>query len=327
MSLEIERQIREGLEACGYERATDGLLWETYVGEDVVVQRPPPDDEGLYFTDLVSRAVFLLTHAAEHGVRVPELLDYSEGDPAYLAVRRVHGPSLSAFVRDADAEAEAETRLAAIRSAGEVFGQIHATDGFGHGQLEPERYRQTQHDNWRAFAEGLLDTTVEYTTGGHFEPIVSEVANRFDPSVVPKRPRSALLHGDFSADNVLLDGDGQAWAIDFDNALYGDSRYDYIRARDRLAGVDPREEIYADLLGGAEHVDKRVLADPDAESAFRAGYEAAHELDIDPGLEAQYVLLAIAKSARDGEWVRRNREISTADWVEGLREWYRSLEL
>lgn len=320
MSLEIERQIREGLEAHGYERASDGLLWETHVGEDVVVQRPPPDDEDLYFTDLVPRAAFLLAHAAEHGVRVPELLDYSEADPAYLAVQRIHGPSLSAFVRDADEEA----RLAAIRSAGEVFGQIHATDGFGHGQLEPEAYRQTQHDNWRAFVEGLLDTTVEYTAGGQFESIVSEVADDFEPSVVPTEPRSALLHGDFSADNVILDGDGQAWAIDFDNALYGDSRYDYLRARDRLAGVDPREETYAKLLAGSEHADERVLADPDARSVFRAGYEAAHELDIEPELEAQYVLLAIAKSARDGEWVRRNREISTADWVAGLREWYES---
>lgn len=320
MSLEIERQIREGLETHGYERASDGLLWETYVGTDVVVQRPPPDDEELYFTDLVSRAAFLLAHAAEHGVRVPELLEYSETDPAYLAVRRIHGPSLSAFVRDA----ERETRLAATRSAGEVFGQIHATDGFGHGQLESEGYRQTQHDNWRAFTEELLDTTAEYTAGGHFEPIVSEVADRFEPSVVPEEPRSALLHGDFSADNLIVDGDRQAWAIDFDNALYGDSRYDYVRARDRLAGVDPREETYVELLAGSEHADKRVLADPDAKSAFRAGYEAAHQLDIDPELEAQYVLLAIAKSARDGEWVRRNREISTTDWVDGLREWYGS---
>jgi aminoglycoside phosphotransferase (APT) family kinase protein len=320
MSLEIERQIREGLETHGYERASDGLLWETYVGTDVVVQRPPPDDEDLYFTDLVPRAAFLLAHAAEHDVRVPELLDYSEADPAYLAVQRIRGPSLSAFVRDADEEA----RLAAIRSAGEVFGQIHATDGFGHGQLEPEGYRQTKHDTWRAFAEGLLDGTAEYTAGGHFEPIVSDVTDRFEPSVVPEKPRSALLHGDFSADNVIVDGDEQAWAIDFDNALYGDSRYDYVRARDRLAGVDPREETYAELLGESEHADERVLADPDARRAFRAGYEEAHELDIDPELETQYVLLAIAKSARDGEWVRRNRGISTADWAKGLREWYRS---
>jgi aminoglycoside phosphotransferase (APT) family kinase protein len=320
MSSEIERQIREGLESHGYERASNGLLWETYVGEDVVVQRPPPDDENLYFTDLVPRAAFLLAHAAEHGVRVPELLEYSETEPAYLAVRRVQGPSLSAFVHDA----EAEPRLAAIRSAGELFGQIHATDGFDHGQLEPEAYRQTQHDHWRAFAEELLDTTVAYTAGGQFEPIVSDVVDSFDPSVVPEQPRSALLHGDFSADNVLVDGDRRAWAIDFDNALYGDSRYDYIRARDRLTGVDPREETYADLLGEAEHSDERVLAGPDARSAFRAGYEEAHELHIDPELETQYVLLAIAKSARDGEWVRRNRELSTADWVVGLREWYRS---
>lgn len=320
MGSEIERQVNEGLGEHGYERASDGLLWETYVGEDTVVQRPPPDDEDLYFTDLVPRAAFLLTHAAEHGVRVPDLLEYSEADPAYLAVRRIQGPSLSAAVRDA----EKETRLAAIRSAGAVFGQIHATDGFGYGQLEPEAYRQTQHDDWRTFAEGLLATTAEYTAGDHFEPIVTEVADRFEPSVVPEQPRSALLHGDFSADNVILDRDGQAWAIDFDNALYGDSRYDYVRARDRLSGVDPREEIYAELLGGSERVDAHVIADPEAKSAFRAGYEEAHELRMDSELETQYVLLAIVKSARDGEWVRRNREVSTADWVDGLHDWYRS---
>jgi len=88
--------------------------------------------------------------------------------------------------------------------------------------------------------------------------------------------------------------------------------------------VDPWEETHAKLFAGSEYADERVLADPDARSVFRAGYEAAHELDIEPEREAQYVLLAIVKSARDGEWVRPNREISTADWVAGLREWYES---
>ena len=321
MSEQVDRQLRDGLHAHGYARTDDGVLWETYVGEDIVVQCPPSDDADLYFTDLVPRAVFLFSHAAENGVRVPEVLDHGTDSPAYLVLQRIDGPNLSAFVH---ATADDATRAAALRSAGEVLGQIHTTDGFGYGELVAGEYRQSSHGSWRAFTRGLIEQAVEYTSGGPFEPVVSEIERRFEPGVVPEQPASRLLHGDFSADNVIIDRETRAWAIDFDNALYGDSRYDYIRARDRLTGADPREGTYSKLLHSPDQADPRVLGDSQAESAFKTGYERAHELVIDDELEAQYVLLAMAKSAQDGEWIRQNRAVSTADWVNGLAGWYRS---
>jgi len=318
MGENVDSQFREGLDAGEYTRTDDGVLWDTYVGEDTVVQCPPSEDDALYFTDLVPRAAFLFSHAADHGVRVPAALEHSSDAPAYLVLERVRGESLASFVRAADRE----NRLAAVRSAGEVLGQIHATPGFGYGGIEANAYTETSHDTWRGFARGLVTGATEYTAGGPFEPVVRAVADSFEPAVVPERPASRLLHGDFSADNVIIDPDTRAWAIDFDNALYGDHRYDYVRARDRLTGADPREATYAELLGTQ---DGRVLSDPDAIAAFEKGYRDVHALDIDEGIETQYSLLAMAKSAQDGEWIRQNRDISTEDWVTGIEAWYERL--
>lgn len=315
MGENVDSQFWEGLDADEYTRTDDGVLWDTYVGEETVVQCPPSEDDALYFTDLVPRAAFLFSHAADHGVRVPAVVEHSSDAPAYLVLERVRGESLSAFVPAADRQ----DRLAAVRSAGEVLGQIHATPGFGYGSIEANAYTETSHDTWRGFARELVAGAVEYTAGGPFEPVVRAVADRFDPGVVPERPSSRLLHGDFSADNVIIDRNTRAWAIDFDNALYGDSRYDYIRARDRLTGADPREATYTELLGTQ---DGRVLDDPDALAAFEAGYRDVHPLDIDEEIETQYSLLAMAKSAQDGEWIRQNRDISTENWVAGIEAWY-----
>ena len=311
-----DSRFREGLDTGEYARSDDGVLWDTYLGAETVVQCPPSEDDALYFTDLVPRAAFLFSHAAEHGVRVPAVVEHSSDAPAYLVLERIRGESLSSFVRAADPEG----REAAARSAGEVLGQIHATPGFGHGSIEANAYTETSHDSWREFARALVTDAVEYTAGGPFEPVVAAVADSFEPAVVPEQPASRLLHGDFSADNVIIDRETRAWAIDLDNALYGDHRYDFVRARDRLTGADPREATYAELLGTR---DGRVLSDADALAAFEAGYRERHAPEMDEDIETQYSLLAMAKSAQDGEWIRQNREISTADWVAGIERWYR----
>jgi len=320
MTAGVNSQLRKGLSVSGYTHSDDGVLWETYIGEDVVVQCPPSDDEHLYFTDLVSRAAFLISHASEHDVQVPDVVEYSRDAPAYLLLKRIHGQNLSAFIKDASQTG----KLKAIRSAGEVFGQIHATDGFGYGEPKAEQYTQTTHETWRGFAQEMVEQAVEFTANGPFEPVVNEIVSTFELEAVPEQPVSSLLHGDFSADNLLIDTEIQAWAIDFDNALYGDSRYDYVRARDRLTGADPRERIYAKLFESSTQSDAIVLDSPQKRQAFETGYSQTHELAMDTNLQKQYALMAMVKSAQDGEWIRQNREISTAEWVTGIEQWYRS---
>ena len=286
----VDDHLNGGLHARGYASAEDGLIWETFLGEDLVVQCPDPGDE-----EMVSRAVFLLTHARESGARVPAVVDYSEAPPAYLAVENVGSTQLSA-VRNGDRGRE----LRAVESAGEALGGVHAAAGFGYGEIEGPEYRQGGHPTWRAFAEDLVERTLEFTAGGPFESVTRRVARAFEPGTVPETPDSSVLHADFHGSNVVLDGDDRAWAIDLDNAIYGDSRFDYVRVLRRTAG-----------------------ADAEARAAFREGYERAHGLALDGALRDQYVLLSIAKGAEDGEWVRRNSAVDTGDWVESLDEWYR----
>lgn len=285
----VDDHLGEGLHARGYASAEDGLIWETFLGEDLVVQCPEPGDERM-----VPRAVFLYTHAGASGARVPAVVDYSEEPPAYLAVENVGSVQLSA-VRDGDRQRE----LQAVGSAGEALGGLHAAEGFGYGEIEGEEYRQGSHPTWRAFAEDLVERTLEYTAGGPFEDVAGRAARGFEPGAVPETPESSVLHTDFHGSNVVLDGDGRAWAIDLDNAVYGDSRFDYVRALRRTAGTDE-----------------------EARAAFREGYEQAHGLDLDGALRDQYVLLSIAKGAEDGEWVRRNGGIDIGKWADALREWY-----
>ncbi len=287
----VDDQLGKGLHARGYARAEDGLIWETYLGDDLVVQCPEPGDERM-----VSRAVFLHTHVRASGARVPAVVDYSEEPPAYLAVEKVGETGLSA-IREGDRQRE----LAAVRSAGEALGGIHAADGFGYGEIEGEQYRQGSHQTWQAFAEDLVEGALEYTAGGRFEGVMRRAASRFEPAAIPETPASSVLHNDFHDSNVVLDGDDRAWVIDLDNALYGDSRFDYVRSCRKIAGDDE-----------------------EARAAFRQGYDRAYGFELDEGLRDQYVLLSIAKGAEDGEWVGRNTGTDTEVWADALRDWYRS---
>jgi hypothetical protein len=290
MSDGVDDHLDEGLHASGYASAEDGLIWETFLGEDAVVQCPEPGEEAM-----VPRAVFLYSHVGASGARVPGVVDYSETPPAYLAVENVGRVQLAA-VRDGDRARE----LAAVESTGEALGGLHAAEGFGYGEIEGEAYRRGSHPTWRAFAEALVERVLEFTAGGRFEDVARRAADGFEPGAVPETPDSSVLHTDLHGRNVVLDGDDRAWIIDLDNAIYGDSRFDYVRSRRKVAG-----------------------ADGEARAAFRRGYRQARGLEPDEALRDQYVRLSILKGAEDGAWVGRNTGLDTGDWADGLEEWYR----
>jgi len=290
MSGSVEGQLREGLGVHGYSRAEDGLVWETYLGDDLVVQCPARGDEGL-----VPRAAFLYSHVGGSGARIPAVVDYREDPPACLVVRKAGDVQLS------ELDAGRERELAAVESAGEALGQVHSAGGFGYGAIQGEEYRQGGHHTWRAFAEDLVERTVAYTAGGEFEAVVRAVAGEFDPGSVPERPEPSVLHNDFRGDNVVIDGTDRAWVVDLDNAIYGDSRFDYVQSLGEIAGDD----------GGAR-------------AAFRRGYERSHGLELGDELRDLYGLLSIAKRARDGEWCRRNTGIETDAWAAALVDQYRT---
>lgn len=288
----IDDHLAEGVGAHDYARAEDGLVWETYLGDEVVVQCPAPGDE-----HLVPMTVFVHDRLREQGARVPAVLDSRKRPPAYVAVERVGERRLPAVRADGDGW------LAAVESAGEVLGQIHAAEGTGYGDIGLEDHRGS-HDRWRSFCEERFGRAVERTEGSRFERVVAESARRFDPERIPERPPASVLHDDFHDGNILVDGDGRAWAIDFDHVVYGDARYDYVRSERMIAGGDDA-----------------------ASAAFRAGYEAAGGSAPDPdgSLTDQYALLSIAKSAEGGAWVERNRagEVDLEEWATDLEEWYR----
>lgn len=288
----IDDHLAEGIGAHDYARAEDGLVWETYLGEEVVVQCPAPGDEYL-----VSLMTVVHDRLREHGARVPAVVDSRDTPPAYLAVERVGERGLPAVREDGDGWLEA------VESAGEVLGQMHSVEGDGYGDIDPGDHGGS-HETWRSFCEDLVDRVVERIDGGRFERVATSAAERFVPERIPERPTASILHNDFHDGNVLVDSDGRAWVIDFDHVVYGDDRYGYVRSERLIAGGDEA-----------------------ARAAFREGYEAAHgpAPDEDGALRDQYVLLSIVKSAEGGDWVRRNRtgQVDLDDWATDLEEWYR----
>jgi hypothetical protein len=193
-----------------------------------------------------------------------------------LAVGWVHGTPLCAV-------GEGAPTLAGMRAAGEALARVHMLD------LDLPSIRSREDE-----AAGLLEVAHAV---GVICPDLGEGARRLAASIAddlraaPLRPR--LLHGDFSADQVVQAADGSLTFIDWDNAAAGDAAAD-------LGSFIARLE--ADAL---EH------GSPDSASAsdaFRDGYAQLLPLPRTADLQVAAELLRLATEPfrrRLPEWPRR----------------------
>lgn len=161
------------------------------------------------------------------GYPVP-LVEVRETDPPYITMERINGGTLD-------------------RVDGDFFRllvDLHRLDA------EPFNWMGVTPESWLptiigAFKAGLGDLEAM------FGPVADWLmANR------PTVARLSLLHGDFHPYNVLVDGDGATYVIDWTASSVGDYRYDVAWTR-LLTGADVSiyEAVGGDPLGDLTYFD------------------------------------------------------------------------
>lgn len=205
--------------------------------------------------------------------RTPPLLGWSHRH-GLAAVAWVDGREVSRDLSDLDSFA----------AAGRALGHLHERQGVRLRSEDP----LTQADAVRAAA-----TTVA-TLLPDLSPEATEVARRLGADIGRCVPGS-VLHGDFSADQVIRGDDGAVTLIDLDGARLGEPSVDLACAAAALAETD------------ADEPGRRALA------AMYSGYESVRPLPARRRLS----VLGSAHLLRKATEPFRNRE---PDWPDRMRE-------
>jgi aminoglycoside phosphotransferase (APT) family kinase protein len=198
----------------------------TYRVEDAegrawVLRRPPVHHVLPTAHDMV-REHRLMSSLAPSGIPVPKTIglctDESVNDRPFFVMEFVDGH----IVRDA-VEAEQAFDMAIRRTVGdhmaETLAALHAVDpdAVGLGDLgRHEGYIERQLKRWSGQYAQMHVEGVDH--GGAIERVGEELARR-----VPKQQRTAIVHGDYRLDNVVLNDAGEVRAIlDWELCTLGD---------------------------------------------------------------------------------------------------------
>lgn len=227
-----------------------------------------------YRRSVMPRPVRAYERLADGSPRTPQLLGWSHRY-GLAAVAWVDGQEVSQDLSDLDS----------FNAAGRALAYLHARRGV---RLQPED-PLTQAQAMRAAATTLAtllpDLSAESTA----------VAHRLEADIGQCVPGTTVLHGDFSADQVIRGDDGEVTLIDLDAARLGEPSVDLACAAAALAETDTDEP------------GQRALA------AMHAGYESVRPLPARRQLSA----LGSAHLLRKATEPFRNRE---ADWPDRMRE-------
>jgi aminoglycoside phosphotransferase (APT) family kinase protein len=198
----------------------------TYRVEDAegrawVLRRPPVHHVLPTAHDMV-REHRLMSSLAPSGIPVPKTIglctDESVNDRPFFVMEFVDGH----IVRDA-VEAEQAFDMAIRRNVGdhmaETLAALHAVDpdAVGLGDLgRHEGYIERQLKRWSGQYAQMHVEGVDH--GGAIERVGDELARR-----IPKQQRTAIVHGDYRLDNVVLNDAGEVRAIlDWELCTLGD---------------------------------------------------------------------------------------------------------
>lgn len=175
-----------------------------------------------------SRERLDVAQRAANAVRVPRLMAASTAS-ALLAVEYLPGRSLDAALADQTAKAD-------VAAAGEALARVHQSDSAGLSATD-----LAGHDGTANLVATLRPNLAQRVTGA-----VAALAR----SAAPYRAASALCHGDFSLDQVIVDDAGQLALVDWDRAGIGNPAADLASAC--AAGLDDHE--MQELLTGYSRV-------------------------------------------------------------------------
>lgn len=276
-----------------YREADAGIVNRTYITKDYVVQTPDMD-EG----EKLRKNRYLLDRVKDAGGPVPRVVNHSE-DPLFTVFEKIEGELLD------NREEFGDRYLEAVRGAGRALAAIHQVEGEGYGNPDPETgFQEGQYEEWRGFVDEYIQGTVNFVESDHFQPVAEKASQMADTDIFPEKPDSKVLHLDYTTENIIIDDEMEAHVIDFDDAKYGDPRFDIMYARFVMS--------------------KRGS---DVEDAFMDGYRDERDPGFTDRLERGYKVLAIVRDLRGGEWCLKNdRDVDLDRWKKGLEDALNELE-
>lgn len=177
------------------------------VGAPIVVKRM----RGVLESSVAEWEYRALVELAGSGLPIPTAIglhvrEHAGEREAWLCVSRLPGESLQQRLRR---EPDAEARRRWYAAVGEVAARIHATP-------IPDALRPEDSPTW---FDRVLRRTRRATER------VQDLVMRLVRDRPPHAPET-LIHGDFTLDNVIVDGDAITGVIDWGGAGPGDPRYD-----------------------------------------------------------------------------------------------------
>jgi aminoglycoside phosphotransferase (APT) family kinase protein len=141
---------------------------------------------------------------------------------AWLVMDYLPGRPLSEILNE---DPPAPRRTALLRAFGETLAAIHATPA------PPDIPRPTP--SWLDHMLDEASENLEHFIVDGTPELLARLRNNPPPAVAP-----ALIHGDYTADNVLVEGDRVTGIIDWSGCAVGDPRYDVALA------TRPQEEAF-----------------------------------------------------------------------------------
>jgi aminoglycoside phosphotransferase (APT) family kinase protein len=256
----------------GYSRAMARVRVEDSSGcRGYVVRADPPAGHSIIDTDRGQEWALLSALHRSGTIPLPAPLWFDEtgdelGSPA-IVMEMLEAESLLARGRQAtDPSVFAEFD----RKLSEVAAAIHTFD------LEILPSHLAVPASWDDYIEGRVQRWVDaerrYPSGN---PIMRFVAAWLRANKPPPAP-FALVHSDFQGANILVDGQGEFFAIDWELAHVG----------------DPREDLGWWILGGALQAPE--IPDPTEENFYAPYREATglSEEQVNPATIAYFIVLA-----------------------------------
>jgi hygromycin-B 4-O-kinase len=167
---------------------------------------------------------------AGSAIPVPRVLDVGNDGEHYWAIsERASGTTMDSL--------DPAAHLVLRDDLVQVLLALHATPVKGTSGFGPiDASGNATHPTWRDFltTEGMADSFVDWD--GARSRATPEQTRLIDTAwetaarLIPHCPEDrALLHGDFSLDNILADRDGITGVIDWSNVLHGDPLWDVAR--------------------------------------------------------------------------------------------------
>lgn len=291
----IQKAVENGIEE------EEGLIWDTYIIDDSVVQVPREGDEWRI------ERVRTIYNTLNDNVPAPKISSIeNEGKYEGIVFERIQGDILressnSSPQENTNSKEKKQSCLDLIEETGRALAQIHNSkpefEGFGYFTLEDGSV-VSPHETWRDYAEEKLDDLDDIPE--RFEEAYQIAIDNFDIEKIPDNPERSLLHDDFHSGNIIVEKDGSIKVIDFDNAIIGDPNFGYINSKFEMCDYDDKE----------------------AQKRFQKGYEKVRDVNISDEVESNYVALAILDSISAGKWLAENRDVDFLDeYTEDLNNW------